>query len=205
MSKTASDLQMSVDVRGGQNSALGHRARVSGIGKTADQARFCEDNEMVTNVHGAMDIQLFTEIARTSTDIDGQASDQRFVRSWTRTDIDGHFVRPGGVSIDTPDSVDMDDGSAPLRVGRGRPQPRCDRPTRTGAPCRRTGRCPFHPRRLRLTIGRPRGITKIHASKTACLRGHPFTPANTYRYTDAGGHIHRQCRACERLRRQGSV
>lgn len=48
-------------------------------------------------------------------------------------------------------------------------------------------------------IGRPRGISKTNAQKQFCDRGHEFTDANTYRYIDASGYRHRQCRACNAI------
>lgn len=41
------------------------------------------------------------------------------------------------------------------------------------------------------------GPTAINASKTHCIRGHEFTPENTYIRGDTG---HRQCRVCLRAR-----
>jgi hypothetical protein len=51
-------------------------------------------------------------------------------------------------------------------------------------------------------VGKPRGITKHKAAQTRCCRGHPFDVANTHHWLDGRGYLHRQCRACQRLRRR---
>lgn len=51
---------------------------------------------------------------------------------------------------------------------------------------------PREPRRGR------RGLAKLRAEQTACIRGHHFDAANTRWNRDAAGYLHRQCRQCER-------
>jgi hypothetical protein len=48
----------------------------------------------------------------------------------------------------------------------------------------------------RQNILQGRGIAAQHAAASHCIRGHEFTPENTYRRPSNGG---RQCRACRRL------
>lgn len=47
---------------------------------------------------------------------------------------------------------------------------------------------------LRENILRGTGVAATHARQDACIHGHPFTPANTYRRP---GHRDRRCRACD--------
>ncbi|TAM68296.1 MAG: hypothetical protein EPN51_11990 [Mycobacterium sp.] len=54
-----------------------------------------------------------------------------------------------------------------------------------------TGR-PREPRRGR------RGLAKLRAEQTACIRGHQFDVVNTRWQVDAAGYLHRQCRRCAR-------
>ncbi len=49
----------------------------------------------------------------------------------------------------------------------------------------------------RENVLRGRGLTAVHAAKTHCLRGHPFSGDNLYVTPRSG---RRQCRACQRLR-----
>ncbi|QLF83531.1 HNH endonuclease [Gordonia phage RedWattleHog] len=44
-----------------------------------------------------------------------------------------------------------------------------------------------------------------NTGKTHCDRGHEFTPENTYVWTGRTGREERQCRACNRMRRQGQL
>ncbi|ARV82052.1 hypothetical protein BWK49_12765 [Mycobacterium intracellulare subsp. chimaera] len=51
---------------------------------------------------------------------------------------------------------------------------------------------PREPRRGR------RGLAKLRAEQTACIRGHQFDVVNTRWQVDAAGYMHRQCRRCVR-------
>jgi hypothetical protein len=42
------------------------------------------------------------------------------------------------------------------------------------------------------------GPTAENARKAVCLRGHPFTPENTYRFVGTDGYRRRGCRSCQR-------
>lgn len=37
---------------------------------------------------------------------------------------------------------------------------------------------------------------EINGSKTHCPQNHEYTPANTYKWTDKKGHVHRKCKRC---------
>lgn len=43
------------------------------------------------------------------------------------------------------------------------------------------------------------GLTAVNARKTHCIRGHEFTPENTYRVGNGRGGFGRGCRACLRM------
>lgn len=47
------------------------------------------------------------------------------------------------------------------------------------------------------------GPTAINAAKTHCVRGHEFTPENTYRASNGRGGYGRGCRACMRIKDAG--
>lgn len=47
-------------------------------------------------------------------------------------------------------------------------------------------------------IGPRRGRAKLYASKTECVRGHPFDGDNTGLHVCADGYRHRYCRQCAR-------
>jgi hypothetical protein len=46
------------------------------------------------------------------------------------------------------------------------------------------------------------GPTAINAAKTHCIRGHEFTPENTYTYTVSTrpGALYRNCKKCNAIR-----
>lgn len=46
---------------------------------------------------------------------------------------------------------------------------------------------------------RGEGPTAENARKIACLRGHPFTPENTWVFVGADGYKRRACRECQRM------
>jgi len=65
--------------------------------------------------------------------------------------------------------------------------------------CRRRACCrPEHLEEVTLRENVMRGETLAaeNASKTVCKNGHPFTEANTYRYTRRDGRGRRYCRKC---------
>lgn len=76
----------------------------------------------------------------------------------------------------------------------------CGRTTAAGQPCRRrvacAGGCIFH-RYVLVPWGQ--GLT--NKRKTRCKRGH-LLASTAYRFQDALGRWHRQCRACDRDRRR---
>jgi len=49
------------------------------------------------------------------------------------------------------------------------------------------------------------GPTAENARKASCLRGHPFTPANTWVFTGKDGYTRRACRECQRMHSRESA
>lgn len=65
----------------------------------------------------------------------------------------------------------------------------------------RVRRC-FNPEHLEAvtrrenTMRSPIALAAMHAAKTECVHGHPFSAENTYAWTDAKGRTRRRCRTC---------
>jgi hypothetical protein len=66
---------------------------------------------------------------------------------------------------------------------------------------------PAHLEAVPMVVNTLRGISvpAINARKTHCIRGHEFTPENTYRSTNGRGGTGRGCRACLRKYDAGRV
>lgn len=45
-----------------------------------------------------------------------------------------------------------------------------------------------------------RGTNNFSGRKTECPRGHPYSPENTYNFTNSRGGPHRVCKTCQRMR-----
>lgn len=65
----------------------------------------------------------------------------------------------------------------------------------------RVRRC-FNPEHLEAvtqrenTMRSPIAVAAIHATKTHCVHGHPFSTENTYVWTDSNNRTRRRCRTC---------